>query len=229
MQKLLNYIEKKKIMFSLLAIVILITTVTYQYFNETSAVISLGMIGKTITIDAGHGGFDPGAVGATGVLEKDVNLAISTRLAEFLRLSGANVIELRTTDEALGETKTEDMTNRLNLAKNSGADLCIMIHSNSIAQEEYFGAQVFYYKNSEEGEILAKYIQDSIFEILGNTSRTENAIEDIYIMKNQDIPVIIVEVGFLSNEVEEQLLIDSDYQTEMAFAIYKGIVNYYTQ
>ena len=112
--------------------------------EEPQPALALALLGKTIVIDAGHGGFDPGAVGVSGLLEKDVNLAISQRVAALLRQVGATVVETRTEDEALAETKRADMYRRVEIAEECGAELFITIQANSIPQQQYRGAQVFY-------------------------------------------------------------------------------------
>lgn len=190
-------------------------------------VLSGAMIGKTLVIDAGHGGFDPGAIGLAGTREKDVNLAVSRRLADYLRQSGATVIETRTEDKALGETKKSDMAQRVELAKNNEADVFISIQANFLPQHQYSGAQTFYHKSSARGKELADTIQQAIIDNVGNTDRVAMSIENIYVVKSMDIPSVIVEVGFLSNAEEERRLNDEEYQSKMAYAIYVGIVEYY--
>lgn len=189
--------------------------------------LALALLGKTIVIDAGHGGFDPGAIGVTGVLEKDVNLAISRRVANLLRQVGAEVVETRTEDAALADTKREDIHRRVELAEESGADLFVTIQANSIPQEKWRGAQVFYAAGSDEGQGLSESIQQSMAEVLQNTERKAKSIENIYVVNSLAVPSIVVECGFLSNYEEEALLADSKYQQLVAYAIFLGIIEYY--
>ncbi len=174
--------------------------------EEPQPALALALLGKTIVIDAGHGGFDPGAVGVSGLLEKDVNLAISQRVAALLRQVGATVVETRTEDEALAETKRADMYRRVEIAEECGAELFITIQANSIPQQQYRGAQV-----------------------LQNTTRQAKSIENIYVVNKLAVPSIVVECGFLSNAEEEALLADSRYQQLTAYAIFLGIVSYYSE
>ena len=190
-------------------------------------VLSGAMIGKTVIIDAGHGGFDPGAIGLSGTKEKNINLAVSRRLADYLRQSGATVIETRTEDKALADTKKADMAERVQIANNNEADVFISIQANYLPQHQYSGAQTFYHKNSTEGKALAETIQQAIIDNVGNTDRKAMSIDNIYVVKSLEIPSIIAEVGFLSNDEEEQLLNDEEYQNKMAYAIYVGIIEYY--
>lgn len=198
-----------------------------QYDYDIMDVLSGAMIGRTIVIDAGHGGFDPGAVGLSGTLEKDVNLAVSRRLADYLRQSGATVLETRTEDQALAGTKKEDMAERVALANQNDADVFISIQANFLPQHQYSGAQTFYGSESAAGKVLSESIQQSIIDQLGNTHRVPMSLDGVYLMNALEIPGVIVEVGFLSNAAEEQVLNDADYQSEMAYAIYSGIVRYY--
>lgn len=197
--------------------------------QEPQPALALALLGKTIVIDAGHGGFDPGAVGVSGVLEKDVNLAISQRVAAMLRQVGATVVETRTVDEALAETKREDMYRRVEIAEECGAELFITIQANSIPQQQYRGAQVFYAAGSTEGQGLSESIQQSLGQVLQNTTRQAKSIENIYVVNKLAVPSIVVECGFLSNAEEEALLADSRYQQLAAYAIFLGIVSYYSE
>ncbi len=197
--------------------------------EEPQPALALALLGKTIVIDAGHGGFDPGAVGVSGLLEKDVNLAISQRVAALLRQVGATVVETRTEDEALAETKRADMYRRVEIAEECGAELFITIQANSIPQQQYRGAQVFYAAGSTEGQGLSESIQQSLGQVLQNTTRQAKSIENIYVVNKLAVPSIVVECGFLSNAEEEALLADSRYQQLTAYAIFLGIVSYYSE
>ncbi len=194
---------------------------------EQRPALALALLGRTLVIDAGHGGFDPGAVGKSGALEKDINLAVSRRLAGMLRQVGATVVETRTTDDALAHTKQEDMRSRVQLAESVEADLFITVQANSIPMPEQRGAQVFYSAGSEQGEALARSIQDALAEVLQNTSRQAKPIENVYVVRALAAPVVVVECGFLSNAEDEALLQDPLYQQLTAYAIFLGVVSYY--
>ncbi len=196
---------------------------------EPQPALALALLGKTIVIDAGHGGFDPGAIGVNGVLEKDVNLVISQRVAALLRQVGANVVETRTSDTALADSKRADIYRRVEIAEENRAELFITIQANSIPQRQYRGAQVFFAAGSTEGQGLSESIQQSLVQVLQNTDRVAKSIENIYVVNKLAIPSIVVETGFLSNSAEEMLLADSRYQQLVAYAIFLGIVSYYSE
>lgn len=192
-----------------------------------AAVVSHDIADQVIVIDAGHGGFDPGAVGVNGVLEKDVALAIAKQVAALLEMSGAEVIVTRDSDKALADNKRDDIHKRAEIAQNSKASIFLTIQANSIPNPKWHGAQVFYHPDSQEGFRLADNVQREMIRVLQNTDRVALPIKTVYLLNHLEIPAVVVEVGFLSNPEEEQALTEEDYQNRMAWSIYNGIVNYF--
>ena len=190
---------------------------------------------KVIVLDAGHGGFDSGKVGANGSLEKEINLQITEKCKKYLEQSGYKVVMTREDDnglydEASSNKKREDMNARVNLMNTSEAVLAVSIHQNSYTGAACSGAQVFYYTGSESGKQLAGYIQDSIIvRVQPRNTRQIKANSDYFILKHSKVPTVIVECGFLSNTDEEQRLCDDTYQEKLAWAITMGIVQYCAQ
>ena len=185
---------------------------------------------KVVIIDAGHGGFDPGKTGKNGDNEKNINLKISSYLQQYLEQSGAVVIVTRNADNALGDSKREDMSERRRISNESDGDILISIHQNAFTSGQPSGAQVFYFKTSDEGKRLAEHIQQSLIDTLDkNNKRQAKANSDYYVLKTTEIPSAIVECGFLSNPEEEAKLNTDEYQQQTAWAIYKGIVNYFNE
>ncbi len=188
---------------------------------------NLPVSGKTIIIDAGHGGWDPGKVSAS-VEEKDINLLIAKRIEEYLSSSGAEVIMTRDSDTALGNTKNEDMKKRISIAKDDSADLFLSIHQNSFPQSSIKGAQVFYFKDSEEGKDLAEKIQNRLKTFADETNtRMAKDNNNYYILKNTEAAAVIIECGFLSNPEEEKKLKDNKYRDKIAWAVYMGIWDFF--
>ncbi|MDY3775164.1 MAG: N-acetylmuramoyl-L-alanine amidase [Eubacterium sp.] len=181
-----------------------------------------------IVLDPGHGGFDPGKVGTAGTLEKDINLAISLKLKEILVKSGYTVTMTRQKDEALCEEnasrkKVSDLNARLDLIQKEEPELTVSIHQNSYSAGTK-GAQVFYYSQSEDGHRLARVLQETLKEEIGDGNhRVEKANDSYYMLKKSQGPFVIVECGFLSNPEEEKLLNSEDYQKKMAKALAEGI------
>jgi N-acetylmuramoyl-L-alanine amidase len=182
-----------------------------------------------IVIDAGHGGVDPGKVSLDGTLEKDINLQIALRLRIKLESEGYTVIMTRTTDEdtCTGDYgKTKDLETRTQTISAANALLAVSIHQNSFSEGEVFGAQVFYKEADNESMLLACSIQESMKALNPDNKREAKANSDYYLFRNVEIPIVIVECGFLSNPEEEKLLKNSDYQQQIAECIYKGIKDF---
>ena len=120
------------------------------------------------------------------------------------------------------------MNKRVQIIRDSGADVVVSIHLNMFSQSKYYGAQTFYMKNSEEGKKLAKCIQDQLLSILnrGNTRQIKDS-DQYLILKASSAPTVLVECGFLSNPKEEKLLKTDEYQEKIAWAIYSGIISYF--
>ncbi|GFI61007.1 germination-specific N-acetylmuramoyl-L-alanine amidase [Clostridiales bacterium] len=198
--------------------------------DKSSIEAMLPVENKVVIIDAGHGGFDPGKTGTNGKNEKDINLNIAIYLQQYLEQGGATAIVTRGTDEALGETKKSDMAERKNITNNSGGDILISIHQNSFTSGKASGAQVFYYKTSDEGKRLAETIQKSMAETIDSSNtRLAKSNSDYYVLRATQIPAALVECGFLSNAAEEAKLNTAEYQQDIAWAIYKGILEYFNE
>jgi len=181
-----------------------------------------------IVLDAGHGGWDPGKTGTGGKNEKELNLAVVEKLAEYLETGGAEVILTRTSDTALGDGKQADMAERRRIANESNAHIFVSIHQNAFPSAEAKGAQVFYHRDSEKGKLLAESVQENLkSRVDGSNHRQAKENESYYILRTTEIPAVIVECGFLSNGEEEKLLNDENYQEKLAWAIYCGILDYF--
>jgi N-acetylmuramoyl-L-alanine amidase len=197
---------------------------------------SMPLSGKTIVLDAGHGGPDGGAVSKSGIIEKDLNLAIVLQLRDYLQQSGALVYVTREDDTDLASPdtkayrmrKSEDLVRRAKFVEEHNADLMVSIHMNSIPSPQWSGAQTFFYPNHEGNADLAALIQDEIRINLQNTSRmAAKTPNNVYLLKAvENVPSALVEVGFLSNPAEAARLGDAGYQKQVAAAIYQGILRY---
>lgn len=200
------------------------------YCIETAVMKVMAPSGqKIIVIDPGHGGWDPGKAGDSGVNEKTLNLYIASELGRLLESGGNMVFFTRKADEALGESKREDMKKRTLISDEFEADIFISIHQNAYTAPAPKGAQVFYFEGSEESKALAECIQNSLIENLDNENkRSAKANTDYYILKNTKMPSVIVECGFLSNPEEEMRLNTEKYRSDAAWAIYLGIIEYFS-
>ena len=191
-------------------------------------VISTSTTNRTVIIDAGHGGGDPGAIGSSGNLEKDINLNIALKLQQFIEQSGGVVLMTRTDDAKMEGGKKNDMQLRKKLRDSEDGDIFISIHLNSFPSSSCNGAQTFY-ANDEQSKELAEKIQKNMVELLDeNNTRIAKKLTDVYLLKKVNIPSVIVECGFLSNSKEEKLLNDETYQSKIAMSIYLGINEYFS-
>ena len=179
---------------------------------------------RIVVLDAGHGGTDSGKVGINGVKEKDINLTITNSVKKILEKENIQVIMTRETDEQLAQSKVEDLKYRVKIMNEASPVLAVSIHQNSYHEENVFGAQVFYYKTSTEGEKAAAVIQEALQEVNPENTKKIKANDTYYLLKRTEVPTIIVECGFLSNPEEAAKLTDTKYQKKMADAITKGII-----
>ncbi|MCT4688703.1 N-acetylmuramoyl-L-alanine amidase CwlD [Vallitalea sp.] len=226
-------IKKTHVMMWVVSLIILIFLVaTILYANKVINVFSSVEDKYVVVVDAGHGGFDPGKVGVNGELEKNINLLIAIKLKEYLEYSQVNVVMTREDDgglysESSKNKKREDMNKRKEIINTSGGDILVSIHQNSFSQEKYRGAQVFYYASSDDGKKLAQYIQQEIKTFVDNeNNRQVKDSNSYFILKQTNIPGVIVECGFLSNYSEAELLMTDIYQDKIAWAIYIGIIKF---
>lgn len=185
-----------------------------------------------VVVDAGHGGFDPGKVGINGAEEKDINLAIAEKLAEYLRAGDVKVVMTREDGEGLYDPdsdnkKVQDMKRRVEIMESARPDLTVSIHQNSYPEEYVHGAQVFFHRDSEEGKALADLIQKQfVAQVDPENNRQIKANDSYYLLKKTAMPIVIVECGFLSNYGEAEKLVTEEYQDQVAWAIYMGVVQY---
>ena len=190
---------------------------------------------RIIIIDAGHGGEDSGAVGQTGVLEKDLNMAIATNVGELLKKEGFTVVYTRTEDKLLyteeqnvkGIRKISDLKNRCKIAEGYPDALFVSIHMNSFGDGRYSGLQVYYSTKNEDSGALAESVQNKVKELLQpkNTRKTKSG-KGIYILENLSNEAILIECGFLTNEEECKNLSKKEYQNRLSFSIVCGIIEY---
>ena len=189
----------------------------------------------SVVIDAGHGGMDGGAVGTTGVLEKNLNLEVAKKLQNLVTDGGGTAFMTREEDLSLHtdsdttvrEQKRSDLTFRRSFSSNSGADAFISIHMNKFEQSQYRGAQIFYSKDPDSKR-LAELIKKQLVPISEKSEGREikEAYDTMFILQENKIPSVIVECGFLSNPEEEALLKTEDYQQKIAEAVYRGLCEF---
>lgn len=224
---------RKNIVIGIMLLCILLIP-TYTAFAEDYEEVTAEK--KVILIDPGHGGYDGGAEGKTGIKEKDINLSISLKLKDMLKAEGFQVFMTREKDEALidqrsakySTKKSQDLANRCKIKKEVNPDLFISIHQNHFPQGQYYGSQVWY-SDFKESSILAHLIQGNlIMDLDKSNKRVEKPAKDNYkILRNNDtMPSVLVECGFLSNYNEELKLKNEEYQALIAKSLTRSIKTY---
>lgn len=183
------------------------------------------LLGQVIYIDPGHGGIDPGACGAT-VVEKDVVLQVALYLGVRLERNGAKVVYSRTGDYDLESEDRSDVKARIDLIESSGATLVISLHCNAFTDSAEYGAQTFYnaQRHPESGR-LAETIQKELQEHT-DTYREASARIDHFILNASEVPAVTVELGFLSNPREENLLGSASYRRKLADILERAIIKF---
>lgn len=187
---------------------------------------------QVIAVDCGHGGIDPGMIGIGEIQEKDFNLAIGLKVKAVLEREGYKVIMTRETDCGLYEEsspnkKAQDMQNRILLLEETKPALTVSIHQNSYEDPQVKGPQVFYYKDSAQGEQLAKILQEKLNQYLeAERPREAKGNTTYYLLKRSSGILNIVECGFLTNPEEARKLAQEEYQQLVAEAIGAGIKEY---
>ena len=219
---------KIKRLIKLTLLLLLFLIIIISIFNVNASNSTFPLLGKTIYLDAGHGGVDNGAT-VNNVHEKDLNLQIVYKLKETLTSAGATVLLTRKDDNDISNPnalyrKKSDFDNRIKLINNSNADLYISIHQNIYQNKKYSGPQVFYVKDNQK---LAEIIQNTLNKYL-NTKRKVKTINNTYMYKLLKKKGILIECGFISNDNERYKLKTEEYQLKLSKIITEGIITYYS-
>ncbi|MFP7494464.1 N-acetylmuramoyl-L-alanine amidase [Terribacillus saccharophilus] len=186
--------------------------------NEASSSLS-PLKGKTIVIDAGHGGKDSGAIGDY-FYEKSVVLAIALKTEAQLRNLGANVIMTRDDDTFVALESRAAMSNA------AGASMFVSIHLNATSADYVNGTEVYYYPDGDTSVQLASTVQENLSSKLGSIDRGTQAA-DFSVLRNTNAPAILAEVGYITNSAEAADLATDSYQEKAATGIVQGLENYY--
>lgn len=196
--------------------------VSYQVLKQDGAlVLSLTPVDnskKTIVVDAGHGGSDPGAVG-NNLRESDVVLQIAKKLQSLLAAGGYNVVMTRTDDSYVGLYDRPQLANQLN------ADVFVSIHANSYSSSSAKGTEVLYFNNIK----LAQIVHDELMKQVDTIDRGLVERPHLVVLNSTNMPSILVETAFISNPDDAKKLSSDDYQWRFARGIYNGIVKFLSQ
>ena len=195
------------------------------------------VLNKIVYLDAGHGGYDPGA-SYFGISEKSLTLAIQSRVKAKLESEGYQVVTTRTSDTYV------DLTDRSRAANASESDIFVSIHINASGSSAAQGIETYYYQPYAEypsrinatyhanptrlsmSDTLANAIQSSLINATGAQNQGVKR-QTFAVLRETTAPAVLLELGFLSNPQEAARLSTSDYQETLANAIVAGIKSYY--
>ncbi|MCB2361717.1 N-acetylmuramoyl-L-alanine amidase [Clostridium estertheticum] len=180
-----------------------------------------------IVLDAGHGKYDPGAIGPTGVQEKDVTLAITLKVGEILIKNNVDVVYTRTTDDIAytdnNDNQVKNLQLRCDISNKAKPDYFVAIHANASDIPAAHGIETFYYDGNSAGSKLAQNVQTELIKATGKADRGIKTAND-YVFRNSSATAILVETSFVTNPTEEKLLASDSYQNTLAKAIATGIL-----
>lgn len=182
---------------------------------------------KLIIIDPGHGGRDRGA-SYNEIYEDSLNLEFSNTLKEIFINNGYSIIMTRENENDLCNDKfikRDDMKKRVKIINNNNPLLVLSIHMNTYSNEKYKGAQVFYSNANNKSYNLALLIQNKLCSYT-DTSRKIVKRDNIYLLNSIVVPSCIIECGFITNTIERDKLLDSNYRRIVSEAIYSGTIEF---
>ncbi len=191
-----------------------------------------------LVIDPGHGGFDPGAVAADGTAESLINLAVGLQMEELAQLLGIPSDMTRREDvstenevnASVRQRKNADLKNRVEQVNSVSGGVLVSLHQNSLPQvPSVHGAQAFY-GEAEGSQALAETVQAALNSTINDRVKEVKAAgSGVYLLKNAQIPAILVECGFLSNSDETALLNTQTHQTRLALTILSAVLQHMRQ
>ena len=210
----------KNIVFTIILCIITLSTV----YSKT-----LPLLGKTIYIDPGHGGKDPGAI-YKDLKESDLNLIYSKTIGNKLEEYGGTVYYTRDGDYDLSindkKRKKSDLYNRVSLINKSKVNIYLSIHMNSEKTGIWYGPQIFYTNINKDNKLLASIIEKDLKKEKLST-RKLSLISNAYMYNNIKIPGVLIEVGFLSNSSDRYKIIKEDYINRFSIVIANSIIKYF--
>lgn len=188
-----------------------------------------------LVIDPGHGGIDAGTIGTDGAKEKDINLSIALILYDFAMVSGISAFLTRDGDYLVygeNDDKTRsDLYNRMDYINSIENSVLISIHQNHFDDEKEWGMQVWYSPNDDLSKILADNILkiDKLNIQQENTRLNKRSDNSYYLLYKSQVPSVMVECGFMSNNEENKKLQENVYQMQLAYSIMLGFSEFLTE
>ena len=212
-----------------LFIIICFLLFTVSLPRVTATIKDLNLLGKTIILDAGHGGVDNGAQNGK-IIEKELNLILVKKLEKELISRGATIYLTRDSDKDLSTTtvnrKRNDLYNRAKFINEISPDMYISLHLNATTNNMWKGFQVFYNNKNKENKEIAETITYYMKANVSNV-RDIKREENLYMYKQIKVPGILIEAGFISNPNDNYLLRQEEYQNKLVTLIANSIELYF--
>jgi N-acetylmuramoyl-L-alanine amidase len=223
---------KKPVRFSLfilfvLAIILMISACRNHYINVGNNTSSFSINNNKeeeakyiVVIDPGHGGEDPGATGVSGKYEKDFTLSLSKKVAQILEEEPEIEVHMTREDDTFISSKG---SLRATFANDLNADLYISIHGNTFTDPDLSGTQSYYFHDYSRS-----FAEGMHQHVVNATGFTDQGIkeENYYVLRDTKMPSVLLEIGYLTNALEEQKMLRDDFQETIAASIYMGIKEY---
>lgn len=184
---------------------------------------------KRVVIDAGHGGYDAGSQSDSGIKEKDITLDITKKIGKLLQDKGVSVVYTRTSDTVQWPSdNVEDLLKRSEIANASGADYFVSIHTNfsDVSKNNVKGSEVWVRHDNGVNDRFANVVNDELKKVTGiqNRGLKDEETSPLSLLRYNNMPSILIETGFLSNDNDTRILSSKNGQNAIANAIAKGIL-----
>lgn len=229
------YLNKKHIYiyFTIVMVLLTMTLLFYGIFSNAFS-YSVPLSGKTVLIDPGHGGID-GGTNSGNVLEKNINLNASLILKSKLISQGAHVIMTRDKDISLENFYKDndyrhrrDLKARVSMINDNNIDIYLSIHVNAISNAPHVkGPMVFYSNTNKNNNYLAEEIQKSLNNATGVDRKP--TLADYYLLTNAKKTGVLIELGFITNKDDKNLLQSKEYLSKLSDSIIEGITLYFSK
>lgn len=198
---------------------IILSTMFLLAITAPAQAAATPVTGKTIMLDAGHGGFDPGAVNpSNGVAEKWINLAVVHRLKDMLEADGARVMWTRINDDFVG------LNERAAIANMIRPDVFVSVHHNSAGNPATNGTETYYTRLDSVG------LADSLNTFLVGNMQTANRgvqARNLAVTRMTTMPAVLTEGSFITSNAETDAFVNLDRVEQEAHGLQQGLLNYF--
>lgn len=213
-------------------LILVLLSLVFSFAFKKSAINTFPLFGKTLVLDVGHGGVDPGST-YKGEYEKNYNLLFAQTLKTELEKRGGAVILTRDADYDLSipntsHRKKSDFDNRIKLIENISPDLYISLHMNYLNTSSYYGSQVFYSTINDKNKNIAQILQKNLNKYFNFNKEIKVIDNDKYMYKKIKSPGVLIEYAFISSPIDRKNINSENYRTELSEIIVLSLLEYFT-